>query len=416
MTDDVTAGPAPKMPPGRDSGRSSGGDSGRSLGRDFSSAATPLDWSRLRRWPDTEAPNLAAVSAADRLILAEAAAAVAAAPPASVVTVDDSHGALTLGAAGLGATGVRAIQDSATAEAALAANAAALDLAGSYVNETLSGAGMAGARVVLLHLPKDLVYLESVAHLIAAAADPDVVVYAGGRIKHMTKRMNDVLLRYFSQLDVTHARQKSRVLVATRPRGDVPAWDEGLKRRLDPELGFDVCAAPGVFAAGRLDMGTRFLLRTLEHHPLGGDIRSAADLGSGAGVIAAWLLREYPQLHVLATDVSRQAARATACTLAATGFPRGRYQVERQRGLTGSPADSLDLVVCNPPFHAGAALSEQLAHQLFADAARALRPGGQMVTVYNSHLPHRRALQRLVGPTQQLARDPKFTVTLSRAR
>jgi 16S rRNA (guanine1207-N2)-methyltransferase len=33
--------------------------------------------------------------------------------------------------------------------------------------------------------------------------------------------------------------------------------------------------------------------------------------------------------------------------------------------------------------------------------------------VWNSHLQYRGALERLVGPTRQIARDRKFTVTVS---
>ena len=72
-------------------------------------------------------------------------------------------------------------------------------------------------RVVLLRLPRALDALTTSPGLIAAHADPDVVVFAGGRIKHMTLAMNDVLRRYFASLDVSHARQKSRVLIARAP-------------------------------------------------------------------------------------------------------------------------------------------------------------------------------------------------------
>jgi 16S rRNA (guanine1207-N2)-methyltransferase len=77
------------------------------------------------------------------------------------------------------------------------------------------------------------------------------------------------------------------------------------------------------------------------------------------------------------------------------------------------PDGSVDLVVCNPPFHLGAAVVTAAADRLFAGAARVLRPGGELVTVYNSSLRHRPALRRIVGPTRELARTPKFTVTAS---
>jgi 16S rRNA (guanine1207-N2)-methyltransferase len=51
---------------------------------------------------------------------------------------------------------------------------------------------------------------------------------------------------------------------------------------------------------------------------------------------------------------------------------------------------------------------------LFAAAARVLRPGGELWTVYNSALRYRPVLTRAVGPTRLAAQDPKFTVTVSR--
>ena len=67
----------------------------------------------------------------------------------------------------------------------------------------------------------------------------------------------------------------------------------------------------------------------------------------------------------------------------------------------------------NPPFHVGASVHTGVAHKLFDAAARVLRPGGELWTVWNSHLQYRPALERTVGPTRQVTRDPKFTVTVS---
>ncbi len=67
----------------------------------------------------------------------------------------------------------------------------------------------------------------------------------------------------------------------------------------------------------------------------------------------------------------------------------------------------------NPPFHSGAAVTTDLAPRFFADATRVLRPKGELWTVWNSALRYRAALERIVGPTRQIARNAKFTVTAS---
>ena len=172
----------------------------------------------LRRRPDVEAPNLFAVDAADRLILDEADDALSAAPAGSVVVIGDHYGALTLGAAVRhGATGIRVHQDPLTGELALAANARDTLRDGCYRTLPLGTTLVEGARVVLLQVPRSLAELAEAAETIARAADPEVVVYAGGRDKHMTLAMNDVLGRSFEHVRPSRGRQKARVLVASGP-------------------------------------------------------------------------------------------------------------------------------------------------------------------------------------------------------
>ena len=375
-----------------------------------SDAASDL-FARLRREPDVEAPELVAVDATDRLLLDEAADAVAAHPD-RVAVVDDSHGALTLGAVVLhGAVAPRVATDLLLGERALAANAERTGHAGSYRLLPLGAELVRGATTVLAKAPKGLDALRELAEVVAADADPEVTLFVGGRVKHMTRAMNDVLADSFSEVRASLGRQKSRVLVARGPR---PAAAPSFPHcREHAGLGLTVCAHGAAFAGAKVDRGTQALLAVL------GDAVPAAatalDLGCGTGVLAAALATARPGLRVLATDQSAAAVASAQATAAANGLS-DRVTVTRDDAGGSIAAGSVDLVVCNPPFHSGVAVDETVAHRLFEGAARALRPGGELWCVYNSHLPHRQALTRLVGPTRQVARDPAFTVTASTRR
>ena len=389
----------------------------------------PFEFGALRRHPDVEGPGLEASDAADRLVLDEAAARIEVVEPSRLVVIDDAYGAIALGAADAGARGIRVQQDLITGERALLENAARTGFADAVLSMPLTPELVAGARLVLMRLPRSLDRLDEVAALVAAHAHPEVVLVAGGRVKHMSLAMNEVLRRHFAVLDVSHARQKARVLTASEARGlDTGAGrpprppDTGAGRPPRPraerwprherhdELGLTVVAHGGVFAGTGVDIGTRFLLAPLTDAVP--DAATAVDLACGTGVVATWLARERARMRVTATDRSASAAASARLTAEANGVA-DRVHVTQADGLELLADASERLVVLNPPFHSEAALHTGIASHLFADAARVLAPGGELWCVWNSHLRYRPLLERAVGPTRQIARNAKFTVTAS---
>jgi 16S rRNA (guanine1207-N2)-methyltransferase len=142
--------------------------------------------------------------------------------------------------------------------------------------------------------------------------------------------------------------------------------------------------------------------------------RTAIDLGCGTGVVASVLAARRPGLRVVATDQSAAAVLSARATAEANGMA-GRIDAVRDDGLGAAPSASADLIVLNPPFHTGHTVNDGLAARLVRDAARVLAPGGELWTVFNSHLAYAPELRRIVGPTDQVDRNAKFTVTRSRA-
>ena len=373
----------------------------------------------LRRWPDVESPELQAYDGADLLLLDTAARYGLGTSEGTTTVVNDHYGALVLGAVAAGARGVRVQQDALSGEQAIEANAertgygSAGTEPASFTQLPLGAELFAGARLVILQLPRSLAALEEIAALAAEHADPDVVFLAGGRSKHMSKAMNDVLEGHFSQVSAGLGARKSRVLTALVPRISNQAaptryplasqHDVGLARSLQ------LRAFGATFGGAKLDPGTRFLLPHLREAR---SATEAVDLGCGNGTIASYLALSRPALRVLACDQSASAVASTRATAEANGVA-DRVRTVRDDALTSLPDASRELVVLNPPFHVGNAVHAGIAVKLIADAGRVLAPGGELWCVWNSHLGYRAHLARLVGPTRQVARNPKFTVTVS---
>ena len=363
---------------------------------------------RLRRSPDLEAPDLVAADASDRLILAEALPL-----GDDVVVIGDRYGGLTLPILVADPSArVRVHQDPLTSEQALVKNAERLgiELTGRVTWHDLDTSLTRNATTVLLQLPRGLDALDEIARVVAEAADPFVRVTAGGRVKHMTRTMNDVLGTHFASVRASRGVGKSRALHAAEPvRGAGEPWP---RRRHHADVGLELVAHGAAFAGTDLDIGTRFLLTHLEDMP---HAESVIDLGCGTGAIAASYARARPGARLIATDRSAAAVSSARATMAANGVT-DRVQVVRDDGLAAQPDRSHDLVLLNPPFHSGNAVTDRIAPRLFAEAARALRPGGELWTVWNSHLRYRPQLERLVGPTRQIARNSTFTITASTRR
>ncbi|MGI6877668.1 class I SAM-dependent methyltransferase [Microbacterium sp. gxy059] len=365
---------------------------------------------RLRRRPDVEAHDLVAADASDRLALVEAERV--AGPIREATVIGDRYGAIALSILAADETAcVRVHQDPITGEQALRRNAAELGISldGRLTHHPLDAGLADGAGLVILQLPRGLDALDEIAQTVAASAAEDARLVAVGRVKHMTLAMNDVLARRFREVRASRGVGKSRALHATGAvRGPV-TWPR--EERHD-DVGLVIRAHGAAFAGTSLDLGARLMIGTIPQMP---DAEYAIDLGCGTGALGVSYALARHGSRVRASDRSAAAVLSARATAEANGVS-DRVEVERRDALSAQPDASADLVLLNPPFHSGSAVTTAIAPRLFADAARVLRPGGELWTVWNSHLRYRPQLERIVGPTRQVARDRTFTVTASARR
>jgi len=340
----------------------------------------------------------------DAILLREAADTSVVDGP--VVVLDDQDGALAVGLAALfPEREIRVSCDLLSEEEATAA--AVQHLAQVVMLPGLGPELLADARLVVLRLPKSLAALDEMAEAVARSADPSVLLLAGGRIKHMSRGMNDVLGRHFGAVRASLGAQKSRVLMATQPIP--PGPPRYPVTNTDTALGLTVCAHGAAFAGASVDLGTRFLLGFRGAYP---QAQCVVDLGCGTGLLAVAAAQTLPEASVLALDESRAAILSAGATARANDVA-DRVQVRRTHLMRGVEDRTIDLVLCNPPFHRGNTRDSAAAFEMIGEAGRTLRPGGELWLVYNSHLPYLRALRRIVGTTTVAGQNAHYTVTRS---
>jgi 23S rRNA (guanine1835-N2)-methyltransferase len=117
-----------------------------------------------------------------------------------------------------------------------------------------------------------------------------------------------------------------------------------------------------------------------------------------------------PEAEILFVDESHQAVASARATFEANVGQDPVTEFAVGDGLTDVPVGTIDLILNNPPFHTHQATTDAIAYRMFADARRALRPGGQLWVIGNRHLGHHIKLRRLFGNSNVVASDAKFVI------
>jgi 16S rRNA (guanine1207-N2)-methyltransferase len=175
-----------------------------------------------------------------------------------------------------------------------------------------------------------------------------------------------------------------------------------------------VYSKPGIFAWNRFDAGSLFLLEQLPQYLPGllqtsSHDRVALDLGCGYGLLGLALL-EAGCSRVVATDNNAAALLACARNLEQHAAAQTVSVVAGDCGDTMS--ERFDVVLCNPPFHQGFGVEQDLTDRFLQGTRRLLKPGGRALFVVNAFIPLERKAAPLFAEVQTMADNRRYRVVL----
>lgn len=357
----------------------------------------------LHRFPKlTEASPLQAWEAADEYLLQQLDAEPGANGPTLIF--NDAFGALTCA---LHDHNPVNITDSCLAQLAARKNMFANELDVDQVTFLDSQAPLPEApALVVIKLPKQMALLEQQLRALRLVCTPETRIIAGAKARDIHSSTLAMFEKILGVTTTSLAWKKARLVYCEFTAPALGEAKETLSWPLE-NTDWTIHNYPNVFSRSSLDIGARFFMANLPENTLG----EMVDLGCGNGVVGLTALELNPNANMLFVDESYMAVASSRLNVE-TNLPEdlARCEFVVNNGLSGMDAERFDTILCNPPFHQLHALTDEIAWQMFTDARRCLKFGGELYIVGNRHLDYYRKLKKIFGNCTTVATETKFVV------
>ncbi len=360
---------------------------------------------QLQRLPCRKNEKLKAWDAADEYLLNHVYEQVGITEDSQVLILNDKFGALVCG---LHAFNPVAITDSWLSQQATRSNIASNNLSGEDVilKNSLDWPKQT-FDLVLIKIPKTLALLEDQIIRLQAVITENTIIIAAGMIKAMSANVWKLLEKYLGQTKPSLAKKKARLIFVETNTSLQKSIKSPYPVYYQLEhTEYKICNHANVFSRDSLDIGTRFLL---QHLPSNKQTRKIVDLGCGNGIVGLMLAEANPTSHLYFVDESYMAI-ASAKESFSNAFPEIKADFYVADGLTNFEAETVDLIVCNPPFHQQNTVGNQIAISMFKQSYRVLKKGGELRVIGNRHLGYHIDLRRIFGNCIEVVANKKFVI------
>jgi len=255
---------------------------------------------------------------------------------------------------------------------------------------------------VLIKIPKGLAFFEDILCHLTHHLDKNSEVICAGMLKHLPPSSFNLLQTYIGATTTSLAYKKARLIFAKCEKGPADS-PYPLKIILD---GFEkeFTNHSNLFSREKLDIGSRFFLENIPR----GNFSTILDLGCANGVIGIKAKILNPSASIIFSDESAMAIESARLNY------NKHYQNDAEfhwiNCFENGKKDSVDLVLCNPPFHQSTTVGDFIAWQMFTDSKNVLKKGGLIRVIGNSHLGYQQKLNKIFGNSKVVATNKKFMI------
>ena len=134
-------------------------------------------------------------------------------------------------------------------------------------------------------------------------------------------------------------------------------------------------------------------------------METVLDLACGNGILAKEVAKEFPAAEYHLIDDSMLAIES-----AKLNVKGDNYHFYHNNNLEDLGSNTMDYIVCNPPFHVEYEIDISLPLRLFRAAEKKLKPEGKFQVVANTHLNYKPHLEKIFKMVKVVHDNDKFIV------
>lgn len=260
--------------------------------------------------------------------------------------------------------------------------------------------------LVVIKVPKNLGFLEYQLIKLKPLLSRNSVVLVAGMAKNMPSSVWKLLEKIVGSTETALTIKKAKLIKVT-PDLDLPEVINRFPVKWNLENNnMKLINHANVFSRDQLDIGARFMLQHLPGTQQGDTV---IDLGCGNGVLGLVMASANPQIKLKMIDESYMAIESARENLSQLALSHP-VDFIIGHGLESVERGSIDLVVCNPPFHQQQSVSSHIALEMFSGSARVLTKTGNLWVVGNRHLNYHQVLKRWFKKVELVASNRKFVI------
>lgn len=260
---------------------------------------------------------------------------------------------------------------------------------------------------ILIKIPKTLALLEDQLYRLRPLIHSGTQIIGAGMVKEIHRSTLELFEKILGPTTTSLAQKKARLIFCEPSAGQWQDDSPYPSQYTLAETGWQISNHANVFSRAKLDIGTRFFMEHIGQLPKAGHI---IDLGCGNGLLGILAGQQQPGSRIRFVDESHMAIASARDNAERILGDNNTLEYQLDNGLATSPDSCADLILNNPPFHQKQVIGDHIAWQMFKDARRVLKSGGELWVIGNRHLQYHAKLKRLFGNCRTVAANNKFVL------